>query len=394
MIKKTLISNCDILSDWTVTSGTVTIDYATKDVESGIGSIKCVTNATAYQTAGVEISGSWNLWEENPVFNVLFDVANPPDRFFIEVYSGNSKYARRWFSRDVMCPGIYWDISFNKADAKFFNGFTDSDYNNITKIRAYFTTTTAASKTGYINKLEMIDIIFDPFFMIRHDDGYLTDYTISKPILEERGVRANHFISTHGTDYNPNSMTSEQILELEDLKHDNGCHSHLHIHLANQMDDCITGQFGISQNFMKNLGVKAWNLFVAPYFNIDSRVYNYAKDYYLNCGCGAGWCGDNTGGVTGGYQSFTNPMPNFRQIPDATGLAAINDINVWNTAFDKILHYGESIVLGWHQITNATLYEQIIDSLLERGFVDKTFTELYSENYKEPVKININQLLR
>jgi len=95
------------------------------------------------------------------------------------------------------------------------------------------------------------------------DDGWLTQYTAARPILDEYGFKATFAIITEAPDRRPAYMSWDQIIALNNQGHDIESHTVSHLTLTSQDATSIEYELSQSKQDLIKHGINA-PLFVYP----------------------------------------------------------------------------------------------------------------------------------
>ena len=141
----------------------------------------------------------------------------------------------------------------------------------------------------------MITIGFSPIFsnihaspftnnkvvIINFDDGFKTQFSHAKPILDKYGFKATFYIVCNYVDNKKGYMTWEEIETLKKEGHDIGSHTMNHIHLSNLSKKDIEYEVGQSKKCLDDHGIEATS-FAFPFNDVsnDKTIFKIVSKYY------------------------------------------------------------------------------------------------------------------
>ena len=141
----------------------------------------------------------------------------------------------------------------------------------------------------------MITIGFSPIFssihaspvtnnkvvIINFDDGFKTQFTRAKPILDKYGFKATFYIVCNYVDNKKGYMTWEEIETLNKEGHDIGSHTMNHIHLSNLSKKDMEYEVGQSKKCLDDHAIKATS-FAFPFNDVsnDKTIFKIVSKYY------------------------------------------------------------------------------------------------------------------
>lgn len=117
--------------------------------------------------------------------------------------------------------------------------------------------------------------------ILTYDDGYMDNYLELYPILQKYQVKATIFVITGSIDYNPKSLTSEQIREMSD----SGLvsiqsHTVTHPYLGSQTPQQQEYELVQSQLTLAGITGKLPEVICYPSGNFNETTLELAKKYY------------------------------------------------------------------------------------------------------------------
>ena len=117
--------------------------------------------------------------------------------------------------------------------------------------------------------------------IINFDDGFKTQYTHAKPILDKYGFKASFYIVCNYVDNKKGYMTWEEIETLNKEGHDIGSHTMNHIHLSNLSKKDIEYEVGQSKKCLNDHGIETTS-FAFPFNDVskDKTIFKIVSKYY------------------------------------------------------------------------------------------------------------------
>lgn len=134
--------------------------------------------------------------------------------------------------------------------------------------------------TIWFEDLPNVDKIEKPI-ILTFDDGYMDNYTELFPILQKYNAKATIFVVTGTVDYNPRSLTSEQVKELSD----SGLvsiqsHTVTHPYLRSQSREAQQWEFIQSKLDLAAITGKEPTVICYPSGSYDEITLELAKEHY------------------------------------------------------------------------------------------------------------------
>jgi peptidoglycan/xylan/chitin deacetylase (PgdA/CDA1 family) len=197
-----------------------------------------------------------------------------------------------------------------------------------------------SKKAKFINVDEALSLISSmkkidkPYISFTYDDGFEECYTKIAPELEKYGVRGTFFINpgfingnaaycanfTQNTVRTPrkNSMTWEQVIELDSRGHTIGCHTYDHIRLNTTDEQVIKSQLLRSKREIERRLNKPCKYLAYPYgqaSDLSEVALDIALNYYTHVFSGCNFIN---------YYSFDRRVVNRRHIEGNWPLQHVN----------------------------------------------------------------------
>jgi peptidoglycan/xylan/chitin deacetylase (PgdA/CDA1 family) len=117
------------------------------------------------------------------------------------------------------------------------------------------------------------------------DDGYSSHYTLARPALNERGLRATYYLIADGLRgwWGPDFLSAGDAGNLAADGHEIGSHSVTHPDLRQSSDAALEQELSGSQDYLvANAGVSDVPSFASPYGAYDERTLTATKKYYVS----------------------------------------------------------------------------------------------------------------
>lgn len=117
--------------------------------------------------------------------------------------------------------------------------------------------------------------------IINFDDGFKTQFTHAKPILDKYGFKASFYVVCNYVDNKKGYMTWEEIETLNKEGHDIGSHTMNHIHLGNLSKKDIEYEVGQSKKCLEDHGIETTS-FAFPFNDVsnDNTIFKIVSKYY------------------------------------------------------------------------------------------------------------------
>jgi len=110
------------------------------------------------------------------------------------------------------------------------------------------------------------------------DDGDIADWTVFRPIFNERGIPFVTAIVTN-TVGNSGKLTLSQLLQLQEEGHEIASHGHTHQYLTQLSDEEVEYEIRTSKEWLTNNGFKGESL-AFPFGDFGEREKEIAKKYF------------------------------------------------------------------------------------------------------------------
>lgn len=114
------------------------------------------------------------------------------------------------------------------------------------------------------------------------DDGYSSDYYLAYPILKKYGIRGTSYVIPEYQDKNlPNTLTWEQIGEMNADGWVFGCHTYAHSQLVKMTTEEIQESMQEVNNDFEQHGMKPPEIHAFPYGKYDQHAIDAMKPYRM-----------------------------------------------------------------------------------------------------------------
>lgn len=167
------------------------------------------------------------------------------------------------------------------------------------------------------------------------DDGHSCVYDNVLPLLKQHQIEATFYIDTAALG-SPNRMDVQQIIELSQMGHEIGSHSHSHAHLDTLTSSEISRELAISKEHLEKILGKPVLHFAPPYGEANADVLALVKRYF-----------QSSRSVKPGFNAkdkFNRFSIKVKSIRSTTRLSEVNN---W---LDAAKRHGYWLVLVYHQI--------------------------------------------
>jgi peptidoglycan/xylan/chitin deacetylase (PgdA/CDA1 family) len=278
------------------------------------------------------------------------------------------------------------------------------------------------------------------FVILTFDDGYKSQYTTAKPILDKYGYKATFYVvCNYAQKEDADRMNWNDIQELQKQGHDIGSHTMNHHDLTQIPSYRIDYEIGVSKQCLLNNGINTISSFAYPFAKGSANatiVDRVAKHYpiartadaplmFLDC---KGWNNDNEDGsddISFTINSRTS-QDDCREYSDDGNLNMVNRytvrgwahdseraenlfsdeymVNRFKEVVDSQTEYNEDNrikaipIIIWHNIANNVendpytttsidLFEAEIKYLYDNGFTVLTMDDLIYDEYNKSLKI-------
>lgn len=119
----------------------------------------------------------------------------------------------------------------------------------------------------------------EPLVSVTFDDGWESIYSDAAPILHAYDIRTTQFVLS-GVFDNPRYLSKEQLLSLQEAGHEIGGHGESHADLTGISSEELYAELKVSQDSLKNAGVKGKMSFASPYGSSNDKTISQIRQYY------------------------------------------------------------------------------------------------------------------
>ena len=268
------------LSEWSKQSSGGSIAQNTTDFISGIESLEMITPATANGAVFADKSiPATNM--TNAIFRVAVKCSDYTKFNGIWCDIGDSSMSNFFRVNVVQDPRSLRDgdwnyITFSSADLRSTTG--SPSWTNITKLRLRVNAAGSASASVLFDILTYSIAESKPQLVIAFDDGYKTDISVSKPIMDSHGFVGTSYVIRDKIGTNGTYMTLEDLKSLQRCNWSIG--SHGSPDLTTLTEEQLKAEFeGITQ-YLKSNGFSGYNNYAYPMGRYNSLVTSVADRYF------------------------------------------------------------------------------------------------------------------
>jgi peptidoglycan/xylan/chitin deacetylase (PgdA/CDA1 family) len=156
------------------------------------------------------------------------------------------------------------------------------DQNNTRAASNYYYSSSSNSSSTQINESKAVDNSNsdNKLVILNFDDGFRSQYTYAKPILDKYGFKASFFVVCNYAT-KPDRMSWQEITELHNEGYDIESHSMNHNHMNIMTPNMLDYEIGQSKQCLADHGINA-SIFAYP-FDIgwnDPTIVNIVSKYY------------------------------------------------------------------------------------------------------------------
>ena len=268
------------LPEWSKQSGGGTITQNTTDFISGSESLDFITPAT---TNGAVFADKPITPTDmtNAVFRVAVKCSDYTKFSGIWCDLGDSSMTNLFRLNVVQDPRSLRDgdwnyITFSSADLRSTTG--TPNWANVSKIRLRVNAAGNEAATVTFDNISYSISEDKPRVVITFDDGYKTDISVAKPIMDGYGLVGTSYIIKDRIDVDPTRMT------LADLKHLQRCNwsvaSHGSPDLTTLNEAQLESEFEDITGYLKENGFSGYSHYAYPMGRYNNTVLNVASRYF------------------------------------------------------------------------------------------------------------------
>ena len=268
------------LSEWSKQSSAGTIIQNTTDFISGSESLDFITPATANGSVFADKSITPTDMT-NAVFRVAVKCSDYTKFNGIWCDLGDSPMTNSFRLNVVQDPRSLRDgdwnyITFSSADLRSTTG--TPNWTNISKIRLRVNASGAAAATVTFDNISYSISESKPKVVITFDDGYKTDISVAKPIMDEHGLVGTSYTIKDRIDVDPARMTLADLKHLQMLNW--SVESHGSPDLTTLSEAELESEFEDITSYLKANGFSGYNHYAYPMGRYNSTVLNVASKYF------------------------------------------------------------------------------------------------------------------
>lgn len=119
----------------------------------------------------------------------------------------------------------------------------------------------------------------EPLVSVTFDDGWESVYSEAAPILHKYDIRTTQYVLT-GTFEQPQYLSREQVLSLQQAGHEIGGHGQDHVDLTTLDDDSLYQELKLSKDALRQTGVAGPMPFASPYGAYSKKTRSEIQKYY------------------------------------------------------------------------------------------------------------------
>ncbi len=268
------------LSEWSKQSSEGTITQNTTDFISGSESLDFITPATENGAVFADKSITpTNM--KNAVFRVAVKCSDYTKFNGIWCDLGDSSMANLFRLNVVQDPRSLRDgdwnyITFSSADLRSTTG--TPNWTNISKIRLRVNASGAAAATVTFDNISYSISESKPKVVITFDDGYKTDISVAKPIMDEYGLVGTSYIIKDKIDVDPTRMSLADLKRLQRCNWSIASHGSPDLTTLNEAE--LKSEFEAITGYLKANGFSGYNHYAYPMGRYNSTVLQVASRYF------------------------------------------------------------------------------------------------------------------
>lgn len=143
----------------------------------------------------------------------------------------------------------------------------------------FYDTRSATSLSRISSQNSAPRLFEEPLISVTFDDGWESVYSEAAPILYEYNIRTTQYVLT-GTLDQPQYLSKEQILSLQQAGHEIAGHGQDHLDLTTITPEQLHHELRTSKDTLRELGVKDINAFASPYGAYNTFTQQEIKKHY------------------------------------------------------------------------------------------------------------------
>jgi len=351
----------DTSEGWVQYQGSGTLAYTTANAkEDGSSAIEVTQSApstrerwrkdvTPFALTADDIYG---VWLEMPNWETVDNANNDTGRVNIYFWQG-TEYATRSLSQDCV---VGWHLAVWQVQDMTSKTAGWNDLGNVDRIIVDVESRVTAAQTVRFNRVfrGLQDDMSKARVMFRNDDGLLNFYDRSFPIMQAKGYKPLVSVIGNNIGAGPTVMTAEQITELYNAGYWIGNHGHL----SPPLTTFTPISAAISEVTQGRADLAQWPTPANCFIYAEGETGDLANypnreliDMVLANGETIGWqIAKYATGFDAEHRGLLGDLGNMptylmdNGLSEATVLAAV----------DKAIRLKQTIMLGWHSLTDAT----------------------------------------
>ena len=268
------------LSEWSKQSSGGSIAQNTTDFISGAESLEMITPATANGSIFADKSIPATDMT-NAIFRVAVKCSDYTRFNGIWCDIGDSSMSNFFRVNVVQDPRSLRDgdwnyITFSSADLRSTTG--SPSWTNITKLRLRVNAAGSASASVLFDILTYSIAESKPRLLITFDDGYKTDISVAKPIMDSHGFVGTSYVIRDKIGTGGTRMTLEDLKSLQRCNWSIG--SHGSPDLTTLTKEQLKAEFEDITQYLKSNGLSGYNNYAYPMGRYNSLVTSVADRYF------------------------------------------------------------------------------------------------------------------
>jgi peptidoglycan/xylan/chitin deacetylase (PgdA/CDA1 family) len=365
------LNGCNNLTDWTIVSGTPTLEIDAVDTADGDGALKITADEQCYIKLPVT---AFNLHKKSFTCSIKCDDLSKLISVSVYLYSSAGNY---FYKAGVAAnPGVFVnDIIWSGVvlhPGELTVGAGAPDLSAINEIRIMVNPVGGQTPIVRIDDIGYIDNLYPGVVVWTFDDGFDNHFTVAFPMLKNAGMTGVMCVPT-ATIGGGGAMTAAQIKTISDAGFDIIPHGHVHSALTSQTVEQRRYTLLRSKAEMAAIGIGKGNRFFAT----PGGAYNSAViadiaqifDHHLT-----------------GLQAIDAPSPNLigmaRKPLEGTPIATAK---AW---MDSVRQHGGVLGLYLHSLNDVAYlvadFQELLDYQVSLGLRAATCSDLVDLQWALP----------
>ena len=268
------------LAEWPKQSSGGSIAQNTTDFISGTESLEMITPATANGSIFADKSIPATDMT-NAIFRIAVKCSDYTKFNGIWCDIGDTSMSNFFRVNVVQDPRSLRDggwnyITFSSADLRSTTG--SPSWSNITKLRLRVNASGAAAASVLFDVLTYSIAESKPQLLITFDDGYKTDISVAKPIMDSHGFVGTSYVIRDKIGTGGTRMTLEDLKSLQRCNWSIG--SHGSPDLTTLTEEQLKSEFEDITQYLKSNGFSGYNNYAYPMGRYNSLVTSVADRYF------------------------------------------------------------------------------------------------------------------